>query len=241
MNIVICEDNKEDANNLNFHIQKYFQVINCPVNTALYESGDCFLKDFEVAGINDLKIMFLDIYMPGPDGISVARRIRQRSDDIVIIFTTTSLNHGLDGFAVDALQYLVKPVSYPQVENVLGKCMAKFADSLRFIEVLSDRLKVKVLLKDITYIEVFNTAVVIHTISEKIKSYLPLTELEKQLEGSTFLRTHRSFIVNMHYIYDISDIAFILADGTAVPIRKNDRLAVRQAHRDYLFRQSREE
>jgi DNA-binding LytR/AlgR family response regulator len=239
VNIIICDDKNEDMNILRAHIHKFFSGINCAVHIAAYENGDRFLRDFETKKTGDLKIAFLDIYMPGTDGVNVARKIRQTDEDLIIIFTTTSINHGLEGYSVNAFQYLVKPIHYPEVEKILGRCMARFADSLRFIEVLSDRLSIKIYLKDITYIEVFNTTLLIHTVSETIKSYLPISEMEKQLEGGTFLRTHRSFIVNMRYIHDIAENDFLLTSGASVPIRKNDRLTVRQAFRDYLFEQSR--
>jgi DNA-binding LytR/AlgR family response regulator len=234
MNVIICEDTKEDAAVLHSHIQKYFKSINCPVNIIAYNNGDSFLEDFEAKKLSNIQIVFLDIYMPGINGINLAKKIRRTNDEIVVVFTTMSDNHALDGFAVSALQYLLKPVDYLQVESTLSKCIKLFADSLRFIAVLSGRLTVKIYLKDIMYIEVFNSTILIHTVSETIKSYLSLSELEKQLEGSTFLRTHRSYVVNMCYINDMDTNNFILKDNTVIPIRRDDKLKIKQIYRDYL-------
>jgi len=234
MNIVICEDTEKHADSLRLYINKYFDEIDCRRNIVVYNSGDAFLKDFASEQASDVQIMFLDIYMPGTNGIDTAKKIRETDKDMIIVFTTTSKNHGLDGYSVDALQYLVKPVNYPEVKNVLSKCTKKFADSLRFIEVLSDRLTVRIFLKDIVYIECFDTALYIHTATETVKTFLPLFELNKQLEGSSFLRTQRSYIVNMRYIDDMTANDFIMQTGKAIPIRRSDRLAIKQAYRDYL-------
>jgi len=235
VNIVICEDAEKDAHSLRLLIEKYFTEINCTGNITVYESGDAFLEDFASGKINDVKIIFMDIFMPGTDGIDTARKLRETDKNVVIIITTTSKEHGLEGYSVDALQYLVKPVNYPELKGVLEKCASMFAGSLRFVEVLSDRLTVRVYLKDIMYIESFNTALHIHTVNGIVKTFIPLAEMEKQLEGSTTLRTHRSFIVNMPYIKDIAENDFILANGAQVPIRRNDKLTVKQAYMDYVF------
>jgi len=235
LKIVICEDKKADRDALYSLIERFFIEIGCPVEIAAYGCSQHFLNNMP-EGVN---IAFLDIYMPGVSGIDVARRIRERDDNAVIVFTTTSLDHGLDAYSVQAFQYLVKPVGYPEVENILNKCMNMFADAMRFIEVLANRLTIRILLKDIEYIEVIKNICMIHTTAETIKSYCPLEEIEQQLADSAFLRTHRSYIVNMRYIVDVAENDFVLKGGGYVPIRRNDKLAVKQAHRDYLFSLSR--
>ena len=235
IHIAVCEDKESDRCVLCSYIKQFFKEINCPVEIAAYENGRHFLEH----SVDDVKIVFLDIYMPETGGIEVARKIRETDNDMAIIFTTTSLDHGLDGYSVQALQYLVKPVSYPEIENVLNKCVNLFADSMRFIEVLANRLTVRILLKDIRFVEVFKNICLIHTTTETIKSYCSLDEIEQQLCGNPFLRTHRSYIVNMRYIDDVSENDFLLKNGGRVPIRKNANSAVKQAHRDYLFALSR--
>jgi DNA-binding LytR/AlgR family response regulator len=234
MNIVICEDEKKDSDSLRLFIEAYYKDLNCNVQISVYGSGDEFINDFETQKIKDVKLVFLDIFMPGTDGIDVAKKIREYDNDMVIVFTTTSKSHGLEGFSVYALQYLVKPVNYPEVKDVLDKCTEKFVDSLRFIEVLSDRLTVKIYLKDIMYIESYDTVLHIHTVAEIIKTFLPLSEIEKQLDEKTFLRTQRSYIVNMRYINDMTADDFILENGTAIPIRRSEKQAIKQVYRDYL-------
>jgi len=215
-------------------VERYFEEINCNNKILMYSNGDSLLEDLSSGKMRDVKIAFLDIYMPGTDGISTAKKIREADKDMVIIFTTTSRNHSLEGYSVYALQYLVKPLSYTEVKDVLSKCMVKYADSLKYIEVLSDRLTVKVYFKDIMYIESFDTTLQIHTVKETIKTFLSLSEMEKQLEGGTFLRTQRSYIVNMSYIEDMASSHFVLTNGTKIPIRRSEKLSVKQAYRSYL-------
>ena len=233
MDIIVCDDTAADRGHLSDGIRRFFAEINCPAEIAAFENGEDLLADTDT--LLKAKIAFLDIYMPGINGVETAGKIRELDEEMVIVFTTTSRDHGLDGYSVGALQYLVKPVDYGDLKKVLGKCVKLFADSMRAIEILSDRLTVRVLLKDILYIEVFDHACHIHTHSETVKSYRSLDEIERQLMGGTFLRTHRSFIVNMRHIDDVADNDFLLTNGASVPIRKSDKLAVKQVYRDYLF------
>ena len=234
LNIVICDDTERDAISLRLLVERYFSEIDCYVEIMGYENGDRLLEDLTANVISDVKIAFLDIYMPGTNGIDTAKKIRETDKDMTIIFTTTSKAHGLDGFSVYALQYLVKPVKYPEIKDTLDKCTQKYADSLKYIEVLSDRLTVRSYFKDIMYIECFDTALFIHTPTGVIKTFLPLSELEKQLKGSGFLRTQRSYIVNLRYVDDMVANEFILENGKAIPIRRSDRQALKQAYWDYL-------
>ena len=240
MKVFVCEDKREDSDKLCSFINKFFEDMSCSVHVSVYGSGEAFLHEWEMFESEGAEIAFLDIYMPGMTGIEVAKKIRQVSKDMVIIFTTTSFDHGLDGFAVRALQYLVKPLKYTDVESALSECMNLFADSLQFIEVLSDRKPIKVLLKDIRYIESFRNICHIHTVSEMLKSYCALDDIERQLSGRTFLRTHRSYIVNMSHVKSIVENNFLLTDGRAVPISRNNRSYVRKAYMEYAFARTRE-
>jgi DNA-binding LytR/AlgR family response regulator len=235
MKIAICDDTAKDRRNINSHIKKYFKENSCLVELAVYNTGESFLKDWANGKSKDVKIAFLDIYMPGINGVELAKVIRKTNEDMVIVFTTNSVDHGLDGYSVKAFQYLIKPVAYPEVEDVLNGCMARFADSLSYIEVISERLTFKILHKDILFIEMFNHDCWFHTTDSKIKSRLTLDEVQRQLDGSTFLKTHRSYIVNMRYIKSISKNDFVLTNGAMIPIRRNDKLAVKQVYIDYLF------
>ena len=234
MNIAICEDNEKDATMLRLYIEKYLDEIDCRGNIKLYSLGDMLLKHHSQNKFSDIQIVFLDIYMPGTDGIETAKKIREINSDIIIIFTTTSKDHSLKSYSVYALQYLVKPINYPEIKDVLSKCMENFIDSLVYIEVLSERLTVKIFHKDIMYVESFGNEIYIHTVNETIKTFLTLTEFEKQLNSSFFIRTQRSFIVHMRYIKHMKADNFLLKNNKIIPISRNEKTTIKQMYRDYL-------
>jgi len=239
LKIIICDDVLADRTSLQSIIETYLNEINATVDICAYENGEAFTRELSYIKTDEPSIVFLDIYMPGIDGIEVARKIRETNKNMIIVFTTTSPDHGLDGYSVKALQYLLKPITYPQLKDTLDDCMSVFADALRYIEVVTNKITTKIPLKDVLYIEILAHDCLIHTMTGITKCRFTLDEMEQQLIGSTFLRTHRSFIVNMRFIKSVAENDFILIDYTAVPIRKNGKLLVKQAYTDYVFAQAR--
>jgi len=232
MNIAVCEDLKHEGDVLCIFIEKYFKERSCPIKITAFKSGDAFLGSFKPFVY---EIVFLDIYMPGINGVDTARKIRETDRNVIIIFTTSSKDHALDGYAVDAMQYLLKPIEYKKLSTVLDKCHDRFADAMRFIEVLSDRVLVKILLRDILYVEVFDKTCIVHTHTGNIKTYSTLGEIEQLLGGLPFLRCHRTHIVNMAYIIEVLDDEFMLQNGERILIRRSDKLAIKQIYTDYVF------
>ena len=239
MKIIICDDNAEDRKSVQCFIKKYLAEINAGAEVLAFESGEKLTRDLSLLKTDEPLIAFLDIYMPGQNGIEVARKIRDVNKSIKIIFTTNSLDHGLEGYSVKALQYLVKPVKYCEIKDTLDDCIGAFAEALRYIEVTSNKVVTKIALKDITYIEVNAHDCLIHTLSGVTKSRRTIDEMEQELRGSTLLRTHRSYIVNMCYIKSIAENDFLLTDGTSIPIRKNGKLQIKQSYMDFLFKEAR--
>jgi len=239
MKIIVCDDTASDRLSICQLVDKYLKDINCQADILVFENGERLLSKLDTINSNEPRLAFLDIYMPEVSGVEVARKIRETDKEMVIIFTTTSPDHGLDGFSVKALQYLLKPVKYPELKDALDDCMSLFADYLHYIEVIVDRVAVRVPLKDIIYIEIHAHYGLIHTQKDTIKCRLTLDEMEQHLSEKAFLRTHRSFIVNMRYVSNIDDNDFIMSNGDSVPIRKNDKQNIKQAYMDYIFAQTR--
>lgn len=239
MNIAICDDLESDRQALIHMIKKYCKDYNLELELYAYENGDTLRSDFT---LGKFKLIFLDIYMNDKNnitGIEIAKEIRIHDKEVTIIFMTTSNDHALDAFEVDAMQYLVKPVSYEKLHHVFDKCQKLFAENMRFIEVPSSGLSVKIFLKDIYYIEVYNKISLIHTNTQVVKTYTSLGKLWELVGNTPFLKCHRSYIVNMFYIDDILDNDFLLKNGDKVPIRKEEASNIKQAYSDYFFEQMR--
>lgn len=238
MDIAICEDLEVDRQALIHMIKKYCSDYNLEVKLSTYNNGNDLLSNFTYG---KFKLIFLDIYINNDDltGIEIAKQIRINDQECIIVFMTTSRDHALDAFEVDAMQYLVKPVDYNKIKHIFNKIQKLFSEDMRFIEVPSNGLSMKILLKDIYCIEVYNKTCLIHTGLHTIKTYTPLSKLWELLDGSPFLRCHRSYIVNMFYIDDILENDFLLKNGYKIPIRKEASSDIKQTYSDYFFEKMR--
>ncbi len=239
--IAICEDIEKESLALAKLVKKYCDSVFVSAQIDVFASGEGFLQKF-VPGY--YQIAFLDIYMSGLSGMDVAKNLLKEDPSCMIIFITGSLNHAVEGFRVNAADYLVKPLDYQMVETALLRCRQSFAKSMQFIEIKTNRLNRKILIKDILYAEVYANTCVLHTETEDVASRMTLEGVELQLRASLgvqrnyFLRCHRSYLVNMNCISHIGEDGCLMKNGDVIPIRRMDRKKVQKLYLDYVFLQT---
>ena len=93
----------------------------------------------------------------------------------------------------------------------------------------------QIYLRSIIYIEVMNSLCRIHTIDGEVDTYRPLQEIEAELPNPPFLRSHRSYLVNMNYAEEILDRDFLMKDGSTVPISKKEKTRIKQEYLHYIW------
>ena len=234
MKIAICDDNKFDRALLSEYILQYAENTMSIVELVEFGCGEELLSAFTK---EQFKILFLDIYMTGINGVAVAEKIRETDEECKIIFTTSSLEHKSDGFEVAATHYLVKPITYEQVGKALNRCKKVLNSNARCIELTVNKEIIKIRLKDIYCIEAMRNGAVITTRLETLRVHYSMTSMEELLTDNRFLRCHRGFIINMDHISLMKDDVFIMKNGFTIPIRQSGRKAIRQAFMDYKSHQ----
>jgi len=235
MRIGICDDLQEDRNHLIALIRDYYNTRGERVELFEYESAEEMLGGWRD---NWLGCLFLDVYMDGISGMEAARRIRETDSNCMIIFTTTSPDHAIDSYEVRAADYLLKPFGRQEVEEALQWCEQSSAQHLRTLEIISDREPRSVPVRDILYIEVYGRMCVIHIQGEEIRTNRGLGELEEELADDSFLRCHRSYLVNMSHILRPEGSEFVMADHSRVPIAGESAAKIRQSFFEWSFRQT---
>lgn len=233
MHIGICDDLASDLGLLQSHIEKYSEVNNMILKISSFINGESLIAEMK-KGI-EFNIVFLDIYMNESNGMETARAIRNLGINCMIIFTTTSLDYAIDSYEVQAVHYLVKPVTYEKLESALNRCKQFLNNADYYIEVKSDRLMVRVPLRELIFAEVYGNLTVLHTLSGDIRSYISLDELARLLTGKEFLRCHRSYIINMRFVSSADSGDFLLNNGQKIPIRRQDKQQMKQLYANYLF------
>ncbi len=197
------------------------------------------IKDIEVVGcckngketISQLKnqqvdLIFLDINMPDVSGISLAKSVPKSTK---IIFTTAYREYAVDGFDLQAVDYLLKPISFDRLVQAVVKYRSEVNSLLSpktfvkdFISVRSERKMVKVNFEDVMYVESLSDYVKLYTTSKTIVTRETISNLESKLPSELFIRVHRSFIVSISHITSYTSEYLEVKEKT-IPISRSYR------------------
>ncbi len=175
---------------------------------------------------NEVDLMFVDINMPDINGMDFVKSLVNKPQ---IIFTTAYSEYAIEGFKVDALDYILKPISYAIFLKAVTKAKTWFELNLKQPETLqttqdclfvkSDYKLVKILLSEIKYIESANEYIQINLINDKpITTLIRLKVIEEQLPKDKFMRVHRSFIVNLDRVKVIERNRIVFDQKIYIPI-----------------------
>lgn len=231
MVIAICDDEKAIRDILEEKVKKYVPG----AKIIQFSSGEALLMS-----AMSIDILFLDIQMPGTDGMKVAREIRKTDKEMQIVFVTGVEEFVFQAFDVGALHYLVKPIDEKKLAKVLKAAEEKIAirDKNNIerasIMVSSGRIHTKIYLDEIVYAEVFNRKIVIHTTTDEIEYYGKMSDLEN-MAGDDFFRPHRAYLINMKYIVRY-DAANIYLEKGQVPMAKQNYKSFVESYMKYSMK-----
>ncbi len=204
-------------------LESYVKKTPYLTHKGTYNSAIQAMKDLRESPV---QLLFLDIQMPELSGIEFARILPK---DTKVIFTTAFSQYAIDGYKVNALDYLLKPISYDDFLKSTDKALEWFSVTQkqevynhdRFMLVKTDYKLQRVGLDDILYIEGLKDYVRFYLKGgEKVMSLMSMKKLDEYLPKPEFLRTHRSFIVHMTEI-PLIDRFRIVFDDVYIPISEN--------------------
>jgi DNA-binding LytR/AlgR family response regulator len=217
MKLAIVEDNNLESNYLHDLISEY-----CLNNHSYDVTTFISAEDFFASWPMELDILFLDIMLDEMNGIELATKIRQTNERVIIIFTTSNPQFSLSGYAVDALDYLIKPVAKELLFRTLDKTIHRLGDFRHNYFTINNNDGYFVInTMDIYYIELLNRKLIIHTKSGPIACLRSLQYMEEQLPD-TFFRCHSAFLVNLHAVESVQGPDIVVA-GNTIPISKHRR------------------
>jgi two-component system, LytTR family, response regulator len=192
---MIVDDEPNAVELLEDHIRKV------PRLSLTHKCYDAF-EALQVLQSNKVDLIFLDIQMPGLTGMELASFLQKEQR---IIFTTAYANYALEGYEYNAIDYLLKPVTFKRFAQAINKALLTFVTAeADYIFVKSGKQIVKLAYEQILFIEALKEYVSIALPNEKVLAYKRMKELEEQLPAG-FLRVHNSYIVNIQHIDKIVD------------------------------------
>lgn len=203
--IAIIDDDKRDTDVLLEYIERFENGRNTSgerrYRAVVFDSGENFSK----ADMSEYAVVFLDIDMPGINGIETAKKLREVNPNAALIFITNMAQYAIDGYKVDALDFMLKPVAYfdfalkmQKVENYVKK----FSDKTVVIKTPSGGT-VRLNSSDILYVEVLQHYLTYHTVSGDHTARGTMAEAENELVPFSFCRAAKSYLVNLNHVTSV--------------------------------------
>lgn len=221
--IAIVEDEQSHRELLEYYIGKWKEdKKDTNVIVKGYGSAESFLFQWQDE-IFDM--IFIDIQMPKGhsisrmNGMDMARKIRESDRDVILVFTTGITDFMQQGYEVEALNYLTKPLDEEKVRKCLDKLLEKEENSAFHTFVAEDGM-IKLKEKDIYYAEARGHYCVVKVKDNELSLRESLAEVCKRLEGTGFMKCHRSYLCSVEHIYRIGKSELVLDDGSSIPVSR---------------------
>jgi DNA-binding LytR/AlgR family response regulator len=232
--IAIVEDDDSCAETLVEYVHRYALETGEDFEVTRFQDGDGIVENY--AAVYD--VIFLDIQMKIMDGMETAKYIRKLDKEVIIVFVTNMAQYAIKGYAVDALNFLLKPVPYFAFSQELKRCIAKLRTKEKhFLMVSTENGLFRFSSDEILYIEVLNHRLYIHTKTEELKTYGTIKEMETKLPKTEFYRCNNCYLVNLAYVSGVKD-GMAIVEGKELPISRAKKKGFMGALATYYSRRS---
>ncbi|OZG60672.1 DNA-binding response regulator [Bifidobacterium lemurum] len=230
LRIAVIEDTPLDRNQLLTVLQSYAESHAMEYQVSEFANADMFLDRYRP--IWDL--IFMDIEMPGSNGMQAAHLLRQMDADVPLVFLTKVASLATDGYDVNALAYIIKPVT-PEVFSLkMRHVLAHIGKRTEASLTISGRNSTtRVSISSIAYVEVNRHTIIFHTNKGNVTSYGTLRTIEEQLSPYGFLRCSQSFLVNPQYVSGVQGDNVLIHDER-LPISRSRKREFLQSLAAYL-------
>ena len=232
MKFAICDDEEICFD----HLQSIINTLENEEEIRLeyYSTGKELLKNLKASQHFDL--IFMDVYFTDEaQGVEISKAIREFDKKVPICFLTTSEEYVFEGYDVQALQYLIKPIDKTQIQKIINRI--KEQNKKDYLVIQSNYEVHRILKKDILYVESSKRQLIIHLNNRtELTVYAKLKDFSNKHLETNFVQCHQSFIVNMEYIDDISsDQIYLLHGQDIIPISRRFKKSILENFKRYMF------
>lgn len=237
MHLAVCDNEITDISHVAEILSAYRRQKMISLSWTSFQSGFALLAALEQGDVFDA--VLLDIYMDDMNGMEVATQIRAMNSNMHIIFLTSSTLFAVDSYSVEAVDYLLKPITEEKLYRSLDRLVDRLADLSEhgFIVRDTDGRMTKIIFNQLMYLEAMGHYVVLyHANGTTTKTLMQLSSLlALLLSQGDFIQSHRSYVVNLRYIHRIGKHELVMLDGTQIPLPKSRHQLLSDRFHDYIF------
>lgn len=234
--IAFCDDDLEALNKINQLFERYRIRRTHEIACVVFRSSLELLAEIEKGSRFD--ILFLDIMMPGENGINTAKEIRQHDRVVKIIFLTSSSEYAVQSYTVGAYYYQIKPICEESFFRLMDSAISECEKAQKSSLILRCKSGItRIDLDKLEYCEVIGRTLLFHMENGKVLESSGSLEgvCDKLLQYDNFLRPHRSFLINMEYIQNISHRMIKLDNLAEIPIPHGKCSEIKNLYLQYAF------
>ena len=228
--IALVEDDAVYRQQLMEYLSRYEKESGEAFRISEFTDGTEIVTDYKAA----YDIILMDIDLRYMDGMTAAQKIRKQDMEVVIIFVTNMSQFVMQGYTVDAMDYVLKPITYYAFSQRIDRALQRMKRRRkRYIAVMNQSGMMKLDVSQITYIEVRDHELVYHTKKGTISAKGTLSDAERVLNDKTFFRCNKSYLVNLEYVEAVQNYDVQVLD-TWLPVSRTKKKPLMDALNDYI-------
>lgn len=230
LHIAVVEDDKMYAAQLKEYLERYQKEKNQKMSVSMFSDGEDIVTDYSA----DFDIILMDIEMQFLDGMSAAERIREKDSEVVIIFITNMPQYAIQGYRVDALDYVLKPLSYFAFSQRIDRALTRIKKKeVRYVVIPLKGGKRKIDLSRLCYVEVRDHDLIYHTVDGDYVTKGAMKEAEDALAEGDFFRCNRCYLVNLEYVENFQG-SDVTVNGDVIQVSRSRKRAFLDTLNDYM-------
>ncbi|MBE6942419.1 MAG: response regulator transcription factor [Ruminococcaceae bacterium] len=222
MYIAIAEDDPQCIRMLQDYLRRFGEKEGIALRVCAFSSGPELLDAYNP----QWDLILLDIEMPLMDGLTVAKHIRRKDDRVMLMFITKMAQFAINGYEVAALDYVLKPVSYPMFHAKMKRVYAIWqVQRCRSVVISCNGSARKLSLDQLYYIEVFSHTLTYHTVEGSFSATGSRTirQLEQQLAADSFFRCNQCYLINLKFVESIDGDRIHMTNGKKLSVSRGRR------------------
>ena len=230
LRIAIVEDEENYISVLKGYLQRYKEESGEQIEVTVYHDGDEIAAFYRA----QFDIILMDIEMKFLDGMSAAERIREKDSEVIIIFITNMPQYAIQGYRVDALDYVLKPLSYFAFSQRIDRALSRIRkNDVRFVVIPLKGGRRKVDVSLLCYVEVRDHDLIYHTVDGNFTTKGTIKDAEDALKEENFFRCNRCYLVNLDYVENFQG-SDVTVNGDVIQVSRSRKKVFLDALNDYM-------